>query len=60
VADYLIATGLSAALFTVQGLGKSQPLDPGNTEEAYANNRRVELGLVSARIVESTKLGRLP
>ena len=60
VADYLIATGLSADLFTVQGLGKSQLLDPRNTEEAHANNRRVELGLVSARIVESTKLGRLP
>jgi outer membrane protein OmpA-like peptidoglycan-associated protein len=60
VANYLIATGLSADLFTVQGLGESQPLDPGNTEEAHANNRRVELGLVSARIVESTKLGRLP
>ena len=56
VADYLIATGLSADLFTVQGLGKSQLLDPGNTNEAHSNNRRVELGIVSARIVESTQL----
>jgi outer membrane protein OmpA-like peptidoglycan-associated protein len=60
VTDYLIATGLSADLFTVQGLGESQLLDPGNTDEAHATNRRVELGLVSARIVESTQLGRLP
>ena len=60
VADYLIATGLSTDIFTVQGLGESQLLDPGNTDEAHANNRRVELGLVSARIVESTELERLP
>ncbi|MDA1185308.1 MAG: OmpA family protein [Acidobacteria bacterium] len=60
VADYLIGAGLPGDLFTVQGLGKSQPLDPGNTEEAHATNRRVELGLVSARIVESPVLGRRP
>ena len=55
VADYLAATGLSAGLFTVQGLGKSQLLDPGNTDEAHSNNRRVELGIVSARIIEGTQ-----
>ena len=55
VADYLIATGLSADLFTVQGLGKSQLVDPRNTDEAHSNNRRVELGIVSARIVEATQ-----
>ncbi len=60
VADYLVATGLSTDIFTVQGLGESQLLDQGNTNEAHANNRRVELGLVSARIVESTGLERLP
>ena len=60
VTDYLIDTGLSADLFTVQGLGKSQLLDPGNTDEAHANNRRVELGLVSARIVELSELEPLP
>ena len=59
VTDYLIATGLQADLFTVQGLGESQLLDPGNTDEAHANNRRVELGLVSARIVESTNVERI-
>jgi outer membrane protein OmpA-like peptidoglycan-associated protein len=55
VASYLIGTGLSPDLFTVQGLGMSQLLDEGNTSEAHANNRRVELGLVSARIVEPTQ-----
>lgn len=60
VTNFLIATGLQADLFTVQGLGESQLLDPGNTDEAHATNRRVELGLVSARIVELTGLELLP
>jgi outer membrane protein OmpA-like peptidoglycan-associated protein len=51
VADYLVAAGLSADLFTVEGLGKLQPLDPGDTEEAHSRNRRVELGFVNARII---------
>ena len=55
VADYLAATGLSVDLFTVQGLGKSQLLDPGSTDEAHSNNRRVELGIVSARVIEGTQ-----
>ena len=60
VADYLIGTGLSPDIFTVQGLGKSQLLDPGNTVEAHAKNRRVELGMVNARIVEPTAFDLLP
>jgi outer membrane protein OmpA-like peptidoglycan-associated protein len=55
VASYLIGTGLSSDLFTIQGLGMSQLLDQGNTDDAHASNRRVELGLVSARIVEPTQ-----
>ncbi len=53
VADYLISAGLSPDLFTVEGLGKSQLLDPGSTAEAHSRNRRVELGIVNARMVES-------
>ena len=51
VADYLTAAGLAADLFTVQGLGKSQLLDLGNNEAAHVKNRRVELGMVNARIL---------
>ncbi|MEE2964738.1 MAG: OmpA family protein [Acidobacteriota bacterium] len=53
VADYLIAAGLPADLFTVEGLGMSQLVDPGDTTEAHSKNRRVELGIVNARIIES-------
>ena len=51
VADYLIGAGLTADLFTVQGLGKSQLLDSGTSAEAHTKNRRVELGMVNARIL---------
>lgn len=58
VADYLIAAGVSSKRFTVQGLGESQPLDPGGDDEAHAKNRRVELGIVNARIIDHTQLER--
>ncbi len=51
VADYLIEAGLPAELFTVEGLGKSQLLDSGLTENAHAKNRRVELGIVNVRLL---------
>ena len=51
VADYLVDAGLSADLFTVRGLGKSQLRDPGNNQEAHTRNRRVELGLVNSRMI---------
>lgn len=52
VAGYLIETGLPAQRFTVLGLGHSQPLDTGGNDEAHAKNRRVELGIVHARILD--------
>ncbi len=52
VADYLIEAGLSSELFTVEGLGKSYPLDTGDSDEAHARNRRVELGIVNTRIID--------
>ena len=57
VADYLIEAGLAGERFTVVGLGKAYPLDTGDSDEAHARNRRVELGIVNARIVESRSTG---
>ena len=56
VADFLIAAGLSSERFTVRGLGKAHPLDTGDSDEAHARNRRVELGIVNARIVDSRQI----
>jgi outer membrane protein OmpA-like peptidoglycan-associated protein len=58
VADYMIDAGVSSDLFTVEGLGEAHPLDQSGDDEAHAKNRRVELGIVSARIVDQTELTR--
>ncbi len=57
VADYLIEAGLASERFSVEGLGQAYPLDTGDSDEAHARNRRVELGIVNARIVETPQIG---
>ncbi len=56
VADYLIGAGLAAERFTVEGLGEAYPLDTGSSDAAHARNRRVELGIVNARIIDPRQL----
>lgn len=44
VADLLVAKyGIAPSLIEIEGRGKSQPLLSGDTEEAHARNRRVEV-----------------
>jgi len=38
--DYLVSLGVAAARLRTVSYGKERPLDPGNTEEAWARNRR--------------------
>jgi len=45
VVQYLIAKGVSPQRLVAAGFGEFQPIDPGNTEEAYSHNRRIELKL---------------
>jgi chemotaxis protein MotB len=45
VVRYLIDRGIGAEHLVAAGFGEHQPLDPGETEEAYARNRRIELKL---------------
>jgi len=51
VRDYLVKAGLSPDILSVTGHGKSRPLVPGNSEQARAKNRRVELGIVNTKIL---------
>ncbi|HQT67746.1 MAG: peptidoglycan-associated lipoprotein [Rhodospirillales bacterium 20-60-12] len=37
--DYLVAQGVAASRIQTTSYGKSCPVDPGNTPEAYAQNR---------------------
>lgn len=43
VRDLMVKRGIPPNIFTVEGAGMSEPLDPGATLEADAKNRRVEL-----------------
>jgi chemotaxis protein MotB len=45
VVQYLISKGISPQRLVAAGFGEFQPIDTGNTEEAFARNRRIELKL---------------
>ena len=45
VVQYLIAKGVKPKRLVAAGFGEFQPIDPGNTEEAYRRNRRIEFKL---------------
>jgi len=45
VVRYAIAQGIPANRLAAAGFADKQPLDPGNSEEAYSRNRRIELKL---------------
>ena len=45
VVQYLISKGVSPQRLVAAGFGEFQPLDPGNTEDAFRRNRRLELKL---------------
>jgi chemotaxis protein MotB len=45
VVKLLVAEGIPANRLAATGFGDNQPLDPADTPEAYARNRRIELRL---------------
>ncbi|WP_193334665.1 peptidoglycan -binding protein [Devosia beringensis] len=45
VAQYLVSRGVSPNRLVAAGFGEFTPLDPGNTDEAYRRNRRIEFKL---------------
>jgi chemotaxis protein MotB len=45
VAKYLVSKGVSPNRLIAAGFGEFTPLDPGDTEEAYRRNRRIEFKL---------------
>lgn len=42
---YLVAEGVSAQHLVPAGFGDSRPIDTGDSEDAYARNRRIEFKL---------------
>jgi len=51
VRDFLVQTGISPTIMSTKGYGKSDPRVPGDSEQARAANRRVEIGIVDSKIV---------
>jgi chemotaxis protein MotB len=45
VVKFLISQGIPASHLAATGFGENEPVDPGNTPEAYAKNRRIEIRL---------------
>ena len=45
VVQFLIARGISPQHLVAAGFGEFQPIDPGDSEDAFRRNRRIELKL---------------
>jgi outer membrane protein OmpA-like peptidoglycan-associated protein len=50
VRTYLVQAGLDASIINTKGYGKTNPLVAGNTDQARAKNRRVEIALTDSEI----------
>ena len=51
VRDFLVQTGISPTIMSTKGFGKSDPRVPGDSGQARAANRRVEIGIVDAKLI---------
>ena len=58
VYDYLVKNGLSPSIMTTKGFGEADPLVPGNSPQARAINRRVEIGLVDSTVKPISSLNQ--
>jgi len=47
IVKYLVVQGIPANRLSANGFGQFQPLDPADSEAAYAKNRRIELQLTN-------------
>ena len=56
VRDYLVKAGISSTIITAKGFGKADPRVPGDSEQARAANRRVEIGIVESRLLTNGQL----
>lgn len=50
VRNYLVQAGIDQSIINTKGYGKTNPLVAGNTDQARAKNRRVEIALTDSEI----------
>lgn len=58
VYDYLSHNGLDPTIMTTKGFGEADPLVAGESEQARATNRRVEIGIVDSTIKPLSSLNQ--
>jgi outer membrane protein OmpA-like peptidoglycan-associated protein len=51
VRDFLVQAGISETIMSTKGFGKSDPRISGDSEQARATNRRVEIGIVDSTLL---------
>jgi len=51
VRDFLVQAGIAPATISVKGYGKSDPRVAGDSDEARAANRRVEIAIVDSKLL---------
>ena len=51
VRNFLVQAGISPTIMSAKGFGKSDPRVPGDSEQARAANRRVEIGIVDSKLL---------
>src|ERR1700728_3345404 len=57
VRDFLVQTGIPATTITsARGFGKADPRVPGDSEQARAANRRVEIAIVDSKLITNGAL----
>jgi outer membrane protein OmpA-like peptidoglycan-associated protein len=56
VRDFLMETGIFPTIMSTKGFGKSDPRVPGDSEQARAANRRVEIGIVDSKLITNGPL----
>ncbi len=56
VRDFLVQAGISPKIMSAKGFGKSDPRVPGDSEQARAANRRVEIGIVDSKLITNGPL----
>jgi len=51
VRDFLAQAGITPTIMSIKGFGKSDPRVPGDSEQARAANRRVEIAIVDSQLL---------
>ena len=56
VRDFLVQAGISPTIMSAKGFGKSDPRVRGDSDQARAANRRVEIGIVDSKLITNGPL----